>query len=133
MLLPRLLKRLGVGLLGAGSSFLIAACYGVSSYNSPMELVRGHVLTEDGTGIPEMQVCAQLTSTQYCEPTDGLGAFSFVEPDWAVNEADQDGFTLQVRDVDGVANGEWLSKDVPVAPGNAGTDLDITVLPSPIL
>lgn len=132
MLFSRLVKRISAGLLGAGSSFLIAACYGASQY-TPVQLVQGHVQTADGTGIPEMQVCAQLTSTQHCEQTDAAGAFLIVEPDWSADEADQDGFTVQVRDVDGLANGEWASKDVPVAPGNVGATLDIVVDPSPIM
>lgn len=128
MAIKSVFKKLGAAVLGAGSSLIIAACYGVY-YGDWMKIAGGRVESGDGTGIPEMQVCVELTSTNWCETTDQNGDFYVAQYEDQFNDADQNGFTLQVRDVDGAANGEWADEDVTVGSGRAGEDFDITVDP----
>ncbi len=128
MAITSILKKLGAAALGAGSSLVIAACYG-AYYGDWSTVASGRVQTGDGTGIPEMQVCADLTTGQYCEGTDVNGDFVISEYNDVYNRADADGFTLRVRDVDGLANGEWADKDVDLGPGHAGEHHDLTVDP----
>jgi len=129
MAIKSVLKKIGATVLGAGSSLIIAACYGVY-YGDWMSLATGNVRTADGTGIPEIEVCVQLSYESHCESTDANGDFAISSWESDYNEADRDGFTLQARDVDGAINGEWADEDVSIDPGNAGGDFDITMDPA---
>jgi hypothetical protein len=129
MAITSILKKLGAALLGAGSSLVIAACYG-AYYDDWSTVASGRVKTADGTGIPEMQVCLDLTTGQYCEGTDIDGNFLISEYNDVYDRADAEGYTLQVRDVDGLAHGDWADQDVDIGPGHAGEHFDITMDPA---
>lgn len=127
MAIRTIFKRIGAAVLGAGSSLVIAACYGAYYTGDYMRLVSGRVTTTDGTGIPELQVCADVGYGTYCDVTEPDGGFYIEAMDSVVDDANSGGFTVQVRDVDGPANGTFEDKDVTVDPGQAPADLTITV------
>lgn len=133
MRVPKLVKRLGAAVLGAGTSLVIAACYGAYYGGEYMRLVSGRVTTTDGTGIPEMRVCADAGYGLYCESTHAQGEYSVWVPEEEVDYAYSNGFLVQVRDVDGLTNGLYEDKDVQVPPYEAPADLDIAVDEVPLL
>lgn len=126
-----LIKRVCAGVVGAGSSLIIAACYGVY-YDSG--LVTGRVTTQDGTPIPELRVCAVVDGNQEgCTTTSPEGDFGIYSySDETLADAERLGLVVQVRDVDGALNGTFEDKDVSVPPGPAPAYLDITLDGTPL-
>mgnify|MGYP001232368485 CR=1 FL=1 len=127
MKIRTLIKRVCAGVVGAGSSLIIAACYGVY-YDDQLQLVYGKVTNQNGTGIADVQVCAVVGSRpEVCTSTYYYGEYSINMWSDEVDEASLDGFTLDVRDVDGALNGTYEDKDVIVPPGTTPAEVDVTL------
>ncbi len=91
-------KRVVVSGIAAGSTLLIAACYGVydESY-----IVRGFVNSAEEP-VPGLQVCVNAGQDSVCGITDGDGYFSIDTHNLDYNES---GFLVCVKDIDGDSNG----------------------------
>lgn len=120
------IKRLVLGAVSAGSSLVIAGCYG-PMYEGSQGLVSGRV-TFQGHGVPGMQVCAAPpSSSETCTTTDGNGYYSIIVPDMDFDQAYDHGFAVQVTDIDGEQNGLYEPAQVTVDPGNAPATVNVAV------
>lgn len=119
-------KRVLAAAVSAGSSLVIAACYGAFYELSP--LASGRV-THGGQGVRGLQVCAEYESGgSSCTNTDGNGYYNLQAEDYLVDEADENGYTIVVTDVDGEENGGLFQEaSVPMDPHNVPADVDVEV------
>lgn len=119
-------KRALLGALTAGTSLVIAACYG--AYYGMRTLVEGTV-TGDGQGIPGLRVCADVPNgLQGCSTTGDGGAYWVDVPDDQMGTASTRGFVVRVTDVDGEANGSWAPLEHAVPAEAVPGDGDIVHL-----
>jgi len=111
------MRRAAIGCITAGSTLLIAACYGVydESY-----LIRGTVRL-DGAGVEGIKVCAESEGYSACSYTDHTGYFSM---DTGSQVFYDSGFEICVEDVDGDLGGRILGECLTVPP-NQGDPLNV--------
>jgi hypothetical protein len=124
-------KRGLLATLSAGTSAVIAACYGVFMDDYEVPLVDGQV-TDRGEGVEGLEVCATfpgelaLDSAACTESASG-GYFGIDgEPD-LYDRANAEGFLLTVRDVDGEANGSYEPVAIAIDPGMVPLTQDIEI------
>ncbi|MBM4320045.1 MAG: hypothetical protein FJ125_08805 [Deltaproteobacteria bacterium] len=134
MRLRRWCKRLLLGALSAGSGAIIAACYGPmdDGYGSGQwEVAQGRVVSSAQQPVMGLQICARFYQAANACTTTGSDGYYLLESDQAGwQEAQDQGFELVVRDVDGAENGEYAGKDISVAAGlQLPVSMDITVEP----
>ncbi len=124
-------KRVALGVLSAGTSAVIAACYGVFMGDYEEPLVDG-LVTDQGQGIPDLELCvtfpADLAYDNTACGTSGNGGFYEI---WGNNDlsarAYDEGFTLTLRDVDGAANGTYEPQAIPIDPGSTPLTYDLEI------
>jgi len=123
------IKRLVAAGLSAGTSLVIAACYGVSQGMSHMtRLVRGRV-THNQQAVPGLEVCAKVPSDgSACDTTDANGDYSIDAYQSMATNANDQGFDIVVSDTDGPANGgEFRQANMHLIPGSVPADVDLDV------
>ncbi|MCD6497317.1 MAG: hypothetical protein J7M25_03330 [Deltaproteobacteria bacterium] len=122
------IKRLMAAGLSAGTSLVIAACYGVSQGMNITRLVRGRV-THNQQAVRGLEVCAKAPSEgSACATTDDNGDYSIDTYETMATDANDQGFDLVVTDTDGPANGgEFQKATTHVAPGSVPADVDVDV------
>ena len=92
-MLKKWFKKIALSLAGAGSSLIIAACYGVYYGEEYVRLVSGRV-TGHGQGVQDIRVCADLPGQptgQHCSYTYVDGTYYIEVPDYDAQTADQSG------------------------------------------
>ncbi|PKN47275.1 MAG: hypothetical protein CVU59_03395 [Deltaproteobacteria bacterium HGW-Deltaproteobacteria-17] len=93
-------KKLLSGLLATGSTLVLAACYGVTAKD--LSYFGGSVAdSQNGRGIPGIEVCASQRTYSACALTDE-GGWYHLDVDPGLFHADYD---LCATDVDGAENG----------------------------
>ncbi len=129
-------KRALLGVLSAGTSAVIAACYGVfmGDYEDPM--VDGAV-TDQGQGVQGLEVCATLTGdvaydNAACATSEGGGYYEIWGSGDLSGRANDEGFLLTVRDVDGDANGTYEPVAITIEPGQIPLTYDIELGDEPL-
>ena len=129
-------KRALLGILSAGTSAVIAACYGVfmGDYEDPM--VDGEV-TDQGQGVQGLEVCATLSGdvaydNAACATSEGGGYFEIWGDQDLSTRAYDEGFLLVVRDVDGDANGSYEPVAIPIEPGQIPLTYNIEIGDEPV-
>jgi len=115
------LRKAAVGILSAGTTVLMAACYGPSDYLSTPELLIGKVLF-DQTGVPGLQVCltapgvdGETAALVQCGLTGQGGGVRITGPGEFVTQAGEGGVEICVTDIDGAANGTFADQCETVA------------------
>ncbi|MBU1238184.1 hypothetical protein KKF84_06045 [Myxococcota bacterium] len=115
------MKKIAIGCITAGSTLLIAACYGVydESYR-----IRGTVRL-NGDGVEGIQVCAESDGYTACAVTDYTGYFSM---DTTNRSYYDNGFSICVEDVDGDLNGRIRNECLQIPAGEDDPlNVDFTV------
>ncbi len=75
MSIANTIRKKVLSLLAAGTSFTMAACYGVTS---PSYYTSGTVRDrQTGAALPEIEVCVTQETYRECVVTDDTGAFGF--------------------------------------------------------
>jgi hypothetical protein len=127
------LKELALSVLTMGSSVLIAACYGAQYAGERMlSLVTGTVRFQ-ATGVEGIEVCATVdtSASRYCATTDADGQYEVMVDEYFETDAYEQGCKLEVRDVDGAANGDYAPQDVAIPAETVPTVADVDLVPSP--
>lgn len=119
-------KRVLAATVSAGSSLVIAACYG--AFYGMQEVASGRV-THNSQGVSGLQVCAEFQGGgSDCTITNGNGYYTIEAADHLVDAARQNGYTIVVTDIDGEDNGGLFQEaEVPVDPLNVPGDVDVQV------
>ena len=126
--ISKAIKKACLAVVGAGSSLIIAACYGTYMEMEDMGLVHGRVTNGDGQGVPALEVCARVPGFgSECTTTNSNGDYAIDADEDFRNHAETDGLWVTVEDVDGSANGLYESTEVAVDSGNVPADVDIEV------
>jgi len=112
-------KKLVIGAITAGSTMLIAACYGVYDQSY---IVSGRVLN-NGEGVENMNVCLNKDTNSYCVITDSQGYFT---TDTYDDDFRVEGFQICVEDIDGPANGSIINECMDIPP-NTSSPVDVTL------
>ena len=115
MKMRNIFKRLALGVVSAGSTLVIAACYGAYDTGISRNLVHGTVTDEQDQSIRSLEVCVEVEQAWGgCTSTNISGDYSMDVDEQVYDIAVVNGFTLSVRDVDGVNNGEFLDAEIDV-------------------
>lgn len=115
--MKNMFKRLALGVVSAGSTLVIAACYGAYYSGIEKNLVHGTVTDEQNQPVQSLEVCAVVEQAwSGCTSTNISGDYSMLVDEQVYDMAVVNGFTLSVRDVDGVNNGEFLDAEIDVTP-----------------
>jgi hypothetical protein len=110
-------KRSLAGVLSAGTTLLLAACYGATDM-SMLPVADGRV-THDGVGVPDLQVCVHAAGVAECTVTDYDGNFAVGSYDpYFEGQARDKGYGVCVQDADGEAYGLLQSRCVQIPAGN---------------
>lgn len=130
--ISKAIKKACLAVVGAGSSLIIAACYGTYMEMEDMGLVHGRVTNGDGQGVPALEVCARVPGLgSECTTTSSSGAYEINTDEEFRYQADTDGFWVTVEDVDGSANGLYENTEVAVDSGNVPASVDVEVVEIP--
>ena len=129
MKIDKLIKRVCLSVVGAGTSLLIAACYGAQMYDYERNMVvEGRVTDEDVQGVGGLEVCANVPGYgSECVFTNALGQYKVYSDTDLINHADTKGFWVVVRDVDGAENGLFEDEEIPVDSGSVPANVDVQV------
>lgn len=134
MKIARLFKELALGVVSAGSTLIIAACYGVNGSYEPDDwstiLARGRLTSETGDAIEGLRVCAEVEAQSQCTASDVLGDYSISVDQTFDNAARQNGFTLTIEDIDGETNGEYEDTSITVTSeevSQGSNEIDVVV------
>ena len=130
------IKRIVLGALSAGTSAVIAACYGVWYGDHEDAMVNGHV-TADGAGVSGLEVCAVLegelefesSACTHTEQDGGYGVYAAMD---IYDQAWAEGFLLTVRDVDGDLNGTFEPLAIPIGAEAIPLTYDVELLDEPL-
>lgn len=131
MKMRNIIKRLALGVVSAGSTMVIAACYG--AYYSEMErnLVHGTVTDEQNQTVQSLEVCAAVEPEwRGCTSTNTSGDYSMNVEEQIYDMAVVNGFSLVVRDVDDWNNGAFLDAEIEVTPdemASNGAQIDVVM------
>lgn len=126
--ITKAIKKACLAVMGAGTSLVIAACYGPYMAMENMGVVSGRVTNGGGQGVPGLQICARVPGySSECTVTDSYGNFQVNGQETFRENADLEGFWLTVEDVDGSANGLYDDAQVAVDSGSVPADVDVTV------
>jgi len=131
--ISKAIKKACLAVVGAGSSLIIAACYGTYMDMEEMGLVHGRVTNGDGQGVPALEVCARVPGLgSECTTTSSSGAYEINAEEGFRDNADTEGFWVTVQDVDGSANGLYEDTEVAVDSGNvpAFVNVDVEEIPN---
>lgn len=125
-------KRSLAGVLSAGTTLLLAACYGAT--DMPMLPISDGRVTHDGVGVPNLQVCVHAAGVAECAVTDYDGNFAVGTYDaYFEGQARDYGYGVCVQDADGEAYGLLQSRCVQIpaqnVPGFVFLELDDEPLP----
>jgi len=113
------LKRIALAILSLGTTAVIAACYGVYDLTGMESVLLAGEVKGEGEGVEGIQVCAALPSPfgyDSCTTSVMGGYYEVWVAEDFFNEALEEGLELSVEDIDGAANGLWLSDTVELAP-----------------
>ncbi len=129
MKIDKLIKRVCLSVVGAGTSLLIAACYGAQMYDYERNMVvEGRVSSEDVQGVQGLEVCANVPGYgSECVYTNVYGEYRVFSDIDLLNHADSKGFWVVVRDVDGAENGLYEGEEIPVDSGSVPAKVDVLV------
>jgi hypothetical protein len=128
MRLQKLIRKVAIAVVGAGSSLVIAACYGAYYSMERAGLVQGRVTNENGAGVAGLEVCADVPGYDLiCTETDSVGDYNLDAEPGVLDEADVRGFMVTVRDIDGYDNGLYLDDEVAVDVNSVPADVNIEV------
>jgi len=119
MKIARLFKELALSVVSAGTTLIIAACYGTyDSYEDDWTtiLAQGKLTNEAGDAVQGLQVCAEIDTSERCSPSDVLGDYSISVEQAFYDSARENGFILTVEDTDGETNGEYENASITVTP-----------------
>lgn len=125
MTLKTRMKQLALAALSAGSSLVIAACYGayyaISDQPMPSEtVVQGVVVDQSERRLVGLSVCVQSASEPpRCTLTDALGEYELRIPVIPRAIPSDEALHLSVHDVDGAGNGAYGSEHVHLGTGEA--------------
>jgi hypothetical protein len=124
-------KRGLLATLSAGTSAVIAACYGVFMGDYEDILVDGQV-TDQGQGVDGLEVCATFPGevaydSAACTDSQSGGYYSIESDSDLFLRADDEGFLLTVRDVDGETNGSYEPVAIAIDPGMVPLTQDIEI------
>lgn len=134
MKIDKLIKRVCLAVVGAGSSLVIAACYGVHTEwdmyqpENNRKVVSGRVINGEMQGVDGMEVCANVPGYgAECTYTSSGGYYEVNAEPHLRDHADANGFWVVVKDVDGPVNGHYEDEAIPVDPGSVPAQVDIQV------
>ncbi len=124
-------KRSVLAALTAGTSAVIAACYGVFMGEYEEAMVEGQV-TDQGQGVDGLEVCAALPGdlaydSATCTDTHSSGFYAIEGEGDLYDRANAEGFLLTVRDVDGEVNGSYEPLAIEIEPGSLPLIQDIEI------
>lgn len=123
------LRKAIIGVLSAGSTLLIAACYGV--YDR-FDVARGYVKDADGNPIPNIKVCAQHPEYgEECSITYEDGYY-FINSDINEESYNAQGFVICATDTDGAMNGDFEQRCVNI-PAGTELPLDLNLPMDPVI
>ncbi|MBN2722972.1 MAG: hypothetical protein JXR95_02760 [Deltaproteobacteria bacterium] len=118
-----ILRKAAIGILSAGSTILIAACYGVYDYR---QVAEGNIVNSDGEPVSGLKVCVENDGAPVaCTYTDDYSkeAYYIEDTDSSADYCSENGFSVCVRDVDGAENGLYQDECQEFPPG---TELPVT-------
>ena len=133
MKIARWFKELALGVVSAGTTLVIAACYGTyDTYEDDWAtiLAQGRLTSEAGDAIQGLQVCAEIDTAERCTTSDVLGDYSISVEGAFYDTARMDGFTLTVEDIDGATNGEYENASINVTSeevAQGSNEIDVVV------
>ncbi len=129
MKIDKLIKKVCLAVVGAGSSLVIAACYGAYyEFDGRQQMVYGQVTNGEQQGVDGLQVCANVPGYgSECTYTNYGGHFEVNAESHLRNHAESNGFWVVVKDVDGPVNGEYQEEAVPVDAKMLPVRVDIQV------
>lgn len=120
-------KRSLAGVLSAGTTLVMAACYG--AMDTPALPIADGRVTHDRVGVPALQVCVHAAGVTECTVTDFDGEFAVETFDsYFESEAREKGYGVCVQDADGASYGLMESRCVQIpaqnVPGYVFLELD---------
>ena len=102
------LKKLAVGALSAGTTIMIAACYGPNLQH--VRPTPSRVVDPSGLGVRDLKVCFTAETFEECQPSRVGGHISIPQgpdsPLW--QKAKEVGLTVCATDIDGANNGTFM-------------------------
>ncbi|MBU1238742.1 hypothetical protein KKF84_13705 [Myxococcota bacterium] len=102
------LKKLAIGALSAGTTIMIAACYGPNLQRTIP--ISSRVVDPTGAGIRNLKVCFSAETLEECQPSRYGGNINIPRgtgnPLW--EKAKEVGLTVCATDIDGADNGIFL-------------------------
>lgn len=132
MNVPKVFKRIALGVLSTGTTLFIAACYGTGAYydddDSWVSTIVQGLVSFNQQGVQGMEVCVTPdipNGYSACVLTDVNGNYLIEEEDSYLDEVDINGGTLTVTDVDGEDNGAFVDQVITVDPGTFPTSIDV--------
>ena len=113
MKLMRAFQKVALGVITAGSTILIAACYGTSDYFADPVLLNGKAMAQE-VGVPGIEVCIETMTPEtvgepltLCETTAQGGDVQIIGDTAFVDEAVTYGVRVCFTDVDGSEHGSY--------------------------
>ncbi len=126
----RLIKGILLSILTAGTSLLIAACYGVSAgwEGSELQMLVNGGVTFEGVGVEGVQVCVANLEEDYqsCAWTGDDGYYEVVDVEVFFDDVSRNGGQLVVTDVDG----EFPEQSHAIEPGEVPMTFDVALDPT---
>ncbi len=132
MNVPKIFKRVALGVLSTGTTLFIAACYGTGNYYDDDEswvstIVQG-LVSFNQQGVVGLEVCVTPdlpNGYSACVLTDAGGNYLIEEDDTYLDELNTAGGELTVTDVDGEDNGAYVDQIIAIAPGTIPASIDV--------
>jgi hypothetical protein len=130
MKFEKAIKKAVLAVVGAGSSLVIAACYGAYYGMQDTDIVSGRVTNPNGAGVGGLEVCADVPGHQpVCTETADDGSYLVEGVESEVDAADVNGFLVTVKDVDGYENGLYGDEEVAVGANSVPAVIDVEIQP----